>query len=283
MRRLRLLSREEQLLRETVRGMLQEVDPETERLSSDLGISTPKKGDMVSAMSRVGVVSDVLGVLANFAGNHPFVKGLNISADIMSVGAAGYLMYDEWTRHGLAMEAVEMLRAENDSYHDVTGSYGHDVDDLNKFELYYDARAFCAAVQVLLGIAAAVPSVIQALGGNPMSMTSAAEIGLKVAKVAITSLTAADAEGHIDLAQSVTDTLSKIGKLWDKVSKTSQYAALIDKYGPEVLATFRDPKVKAAITVAASSTVQGGGLPLTKTAMDAADIIEKTLPKLKAA
>jgi hypothetical protein len=281
LRSLRVMSREEQLLREAVRAMLQEVDPETERLSGVSGV--PKQDIWADTATKVGVASDILGAVLNFIPtSHPAVTLSNVGADVVSVIASGYLLHDEKSRHDLAMNAVEMLRAENDFYHDATGSYGHSVETLNKFELYYDARALCAAVQFLLGLVAAVPSVMQALGySSPLSMSSAVELGLKLAKAAVAALTAADSAGRIDLAQGVTNALDTIGDLWDTVSKSPKYAAVVDKYAGEVLALFKDPKFRAAIAAGLllDPATQGVG----RTTLLAVDVIEKTLPKLQTA
>ena len=275
------MGREEQLLRETVRAMLQEVDPETERLSGVSGV--PKQDIWADTATKVGVASDILGAVLNFIPtSHPAVTLSNVGADVVSVIASGYLLHDEKSRHDLAMNAVEMLRAENDFYHDATGSYGHSVETLNKFELYYDARALCAAVQFLLGLVAAVPSVMQALGySSPLSMSSAVELGLKLAKAAVAALTAADSAGRIDLAQGVTNALDTIGDLWDTMSKSPKYAAVVDKYAGEVLALFKDPKFRAAIAAGLllDPATQGVG----RTTLLAVDVIEKTLPKLQTA
>ena len=104
MRRLRLMGKEEQLLRETVRGMLQEVDPETEHLSKILRVPEKQAGGVEDTVSTVGMTSDVMGALANLASG-PLALGINVGADIISVAAATYLMREEAKRYDSAMRA----------------------------------------------------------------------------------------------------------------------------------------------------------------------------------
>lgn len=251
MRRLRVMRKEEQLLRETVRGMLQEVDPETARLSGVLRVPAQKKGDLEDVALKAGVTSDIMGALANL-GDSPPVVGINIGADIISLSAATYLMRKEAKRYDVAMTALSRLQAMNDFHFDASGSYTYDPEDLKKFDLYYTTRNVIAAVQYLLSIIAATSSVlglIPGVGGTTGS-ASVAEWSAKGVKLALVGLTAADALGKIDLSQLVTDILSNITDVWKTISSKSEYAAIVNTYAPKVAEIFSNPAIRASVAAA---------------------------------
>lgn len=252
MRRMRLMGREEQLLREAVRGMLQEVDPETERLSGVLRVPVQKKGDLEDVALKVGVTSDIMGALANIGGDSPAVMGINIGADIISMSAATYLMRKEAKRCGVAMTALSRLQAMNDFHFNASGSYTYDPEDLKKFDLYYTTRNVIAAVQYLLSIIAATSSVLGLIPGvgGATGSASVAEWSAKGVKLALVGLTAADALGKIDLSQLVTDILSNITDAWETISSKSEYAAIVNTYTPKVAEIFSNPAIRASITAA---------------------------------
>jgi len=252
MRRSRLMSGEVQMLREAVRRMLQEVDPETERLSGVLRVPVQKKGDLEDVALKVGVTSDIMGALANLGGDSPAVMGINIGADIISMSAATYLMRKEAKRYDVAMTALSRLQAMNDFHFNASGSYTYDPEDLKKFDLYYTTRDVIAAVQYLLSIIAATSSVLGLIPGvgGATGSASVAEWSAKGVKLALVGLTALDALGKIDLSQHVTDILSNITDAWETISSKPEYAAIVNTYTPKVAEIFSNPAIRASITAA---------------------------------
>lgn len=280
MRRLRLMRKEEQLLRETVRGMLQEVDPETERLSKVLRVPEKKTGSFEDTVSTVGMTSDVMGALANLASG-PIALGINVGADIISVAAATHLMGKEAKRYDIAMTALSRLQAMNDFHFDASGSYTYDPEDLKKFDLYYTTRDAFAATQYLLSVMAAFSSV---LGLIPVvgSVAGKAEWWLKGGKAALVGFTVLDAKGTIDLSQGITEILSSIADAWETISSKSEYAAIVNTYAPKVAEIFSNPAVRSSVAAAAMSQ----NPTLGSVANDVAQSVETittALPKLRAA
>lgn len=284
MRRLRLMSREEQILRETVRSILQEVDPETERLSKILRVPAQKQGDLESVALKAGVTSDIMGALANFGGESPLIVGLNVGADIVSMSAATYLMTKEAKRYNIAMAALSRLKAMNDFHFDASGSYTYDPEALEKFDLFYTTRELFAAVQYLLSIIAAVSSLLNVIPGmsGGTSASSLSEWAVKGGKLLLVSLTSADAMGIIDLAQGVTDILEKIKSAWKSISSKSEYAAIVDTYAPKVAEIFSNPVTRAAVATAVMT--QNPALRSVATDITrSVSTITTALPKLQAA
>ena len=281
MRRLRLMSREEHLIRETVRGMLQEVDPETERLSKVLRVPAQQKGDFESTVQSAGMTSDIMGALANLGGDSPPIIGINVGADVISVAAATYLMNKEAKRYDIAMAALARLEAMNDFHFDASGSYTYDPEDLKKFDLYYTTRDLFASVQYALSVMAAASSIL-GLIPVPGSAASQLEWVLKGGKFILVGITSLDASGKIDLSQRMTDILSSIADAWETISSKSEYAAIVNTYAPKVAEIFSNPAVRASVAAAAMSQ----NPTLGSVANDVAQSVETittALPKLRAA
>ena len=284
MRRLRLMSREEHLIRETVRGMLQEVDPEIERLSKMLRVPAQKKGSLEDTATNVGVVSDIMGALANFGGSNPAAVAVNVTADIISVTSANYLVKKEIRRGNIAMTALKRLRAMNDFHYDASGSYTYDPEDLEKFELFYIARETIAATQFLLSVIAAVSSLLGLLPGlgGGTSGASLTEWAMKGGKLGLVAITAADAAGVIDLAQTMTDILETIKKAWTMISSKSEYAAIVNTYAPKVAEIFSNPSTGTAIVTALLS-LHPSARSFAVDISQCVSILATSLPKLQAA
>lgn len=284
MRRLRLMSREEQLLREAVRSILQEADPETERLSKVLRVPGKKQGDLEDVASTVGLTSDVMGALANLGGDSPPIIGINIGADIISVAAATYLMNKEAKRYDIAMAALARLEAMNDFHFDASGSYTYDPEALEKFDLFYTSRVVFAAVQYLLSIIAAGASLLGLIPGvgGAISGASVTEWSVKAGKLALVGITAADTLEYIDLAQTMTDILEKFKSAWKTISSKSEYAAIVDTYAPKVAEIFSNPVTRAAVATAVMT--QNPALRSVATDITrSVSTITTALPKLQAA
>jgi len=281
MRRLRVMSKEEQLLRETVRGMLQEVDPETERLSKVLRVPAQQKGDFESTVQSAGMTSDIMGALANFGGDSPPVVGINVGADIISIVAATYLMRKEHKRYNIAMTALSRLQAMNDFHFDASGSYTYDPEDLKKFDLYYTTRDLFASVQYALSVMAAASSILGLIPGAG-GAASQLEWVMKGGKFILAGITTLDASGTIDLSQSMTDILSSIADAWASISSKSEYAAIVNTYAPKIAEIFSNPAVRASVAAAAMTQ----NPTLGSVANDVAQSVETittALPKLRAA
>lgn len=284
MRRLRVMSREEQLLRETVRSILQEADPETERLSKVLRVPGKKQGGLEDVASTVGLTSDVMGALANLGGDSPPIIGINVGADVISVAAATYLMNKEAKRYDIAMAALARLEAMNDFHFDASGSYTYDPEDLEKFDLFYTSRDVFAAVQYLLSIIAAGASLLGLIPGvgGAISGASVTEWCVKGGKLALVGITTADTLEYIDLAQTMTDILEKFKSAWKTISSKSEYASIVDTYAPKVAEIFSNPATRAVVATAVMT--QNPALRSVATDITrSVSTITTALPKLQAA
>ena len=256
MRRLRLMSKEEQLLRETVRGVLLEVDKDIEGIYKKHGISLDSEEEHF--WSSISSITDAVGILMNAGG--PTFMLPNLAMDAFSL----YGSYTTWSkesdRYNESQEALETLQLKNVHYEDVNGTPAIDPELLRKFDQYATIRYTLSSCLLLLSgiatigsVAAMVPSIPTVAGGT------AVEGIAKGGKFAIAGLQLLESEGVIDMAGGISGTAEKLksllvaaGAAHDKVAASSQHTKLFNEIMPAAIAIYQNPEIKKKLTSGAA-------------------------------
>lgn len=262
MRRLRLMSREEQLLREAVRNILVEVDKDVAAMYAQQGISLGSPEE--TFFSAIGAITDVVGGFLNFTGSDMVVP--NAVMDAASLATAWKVWSKEWARYKQSDEAFEALSLKNQHYEDVNGTPAIDPELIRKTQRYANVRITTSACMFLLSGIAAVSSLI-AMIPSPRA-TAAGTTGEFVAKgvkIVLGLIQFLDSQGVIDMTgtaadatESIKSGLASAGSAWDAVSRTSQHAQLINSVLPDVIAWYNSPGLKRKLKFGAAIAMEDG-------------------------
>ena len=186
MRRMRLMGREEQLLRETVRGIIEGIadaspaesqrylKPDEDALQKKIeDLSLPQQNAFDVMLSVAGISSDAVGLGANWI---PDLAPANIPADLASLGIA----WVSYVRSEMRLdEAKQLLR--NDSR--VT------EEERNEIIQTYDDFA---AMQSLLCAASLIATFFSVLDFFGVKLAGFVELGVKIIKIAFSVLSILD-------------------------------------------------------------------------------------------
>ena len=186
MRRMRLVAREEQLLRETVRGIIEGIadaspaesqrylKPDEDALQKKIeDLSLPQQNAFDVMLSVAGISSDAVGLGANWI---PDLAPANIPADLASLGIA----WVSYARSEMRLdEAKQLLR--NDSR--VT------EEERNEIIQTYDDFA---AMQSLLCAASLIATFFSVLDFFGVRLAGFVELGVKIIKIAFSVLSILD-------------------------------------------------------------------------------------------
>lgn len=248
MRRLRLMSREEQLLRETVRNILLEVDKDVEDLYKQQGISLGS--DEEHFFSSIGSVADITGVLLN-AGGPTFIIP-NLIMDALSFSTAWMTWDAERERYDKSKESLAALQRKNQP--------AIDPAILRKFEQYLTVRFVLSSCLLTLSGISVIGSLVAMLPTPPTFLGgSFVEIAAKGGKIVIGVAQLLDAEGTIDLSGTVSGAIDKLKSVFgvavathDRVTDSSQYAKVVNEVIPDIVAIYQNPAVKQRLTSGAA-------------------------------
>jgi hypothetical protein len=253
MRRRRAVSREEALLRETVRQIM-EVDKKIADIAKQQGIPDVMVDDQETAWKDIGSAFDIMGALSNLA-DHPLVTGLNYGSDVLSLVAAIELRSIERKRYDLAMNAYDMLVAQNNFYHDATGTWSYQPSDLDVFKRYYSIRRWLSIISLCLTIISIVGSV--AAFRNPTGTGSKVEWAMKGAKLALAALQKLDAEDKIDIAQSVENIIESVSVACEAIERALFGSNYISEYGVPVTDQMSNVLRQPAVALLLKGTLAG--------------------------
>jgi hypothetical protein len=253
MRRRLTVRREEALLRETVRQIM-EVDKKIADIAKQQGIPDVMVDDQESAWKDIGSAFDIMGALSNLA-DHPLVTGLNYGSDVISLVAAIELRSIERKRYDLAMNAYDMLVAQNNFYHDATGTWSYQPSDLDVFKHYYSIRRWLSIISLCLTIISIVGSV--AAFRNPTGTGSKVEWAMKGAKLALAALQKLDAEDKIDIAQSVENIIESVSVACEAIERVLVGSNYISEYGVPVTDQMSNVLRQPAVALLLKGTLAG--------------------------
>jgi len=195
MRRLRLQGQNERLLREAVRGMLNEgiadASPEeSRRWSEDVRANLPQQDTTDDVISGLGIASDSIGLALNYVRTW-WAKPVNLLFDHTSV-LASVVQYSR-----AASRYEEFVFTKNlDTL---------DPDELEDLRFIYEADYYIAATFAVISVAAAAASVAEIVGWQPGSAVEAGLKGLKIIGSITYGLSISEVAGlsPADIAQRV--------------------------------------------------------------------------------
>ena len=196
MRRLRVMSREEQLLRETVRGMLSEAGFGDVKLA-DSYVDPPEADSFDSVLNWIEGLSDIGGVAVNLS-THPAGLAANALLDVVSFLSA----FLQWSR---AKERhVKVINMQNQIRPDQRAQV---------LEAYRTARNLSFFL-LMLTVAAWIASTADMLGlkGPGGALEAAAKVAkLVMPAVAVLNKTVDTATIYRDTERFMIDTASYVG------------------------------------------------------------------------
>jgi hypothetical protein len=183
------------------------------------------------------------------------VTGLNYGSDVLSLVAAIELRSIERKRYDLAMNAYDMLVAQNNFYHDATGTWSYQPSDLDVFKRYYSIRRWLSIISLCLTIISIVGSV--AAFRNPTGTGSKVEWAMKGAKLALAALQKLDAEDKIDIAQSVENIIESVSVACEAIERALFGSNYISEYGVPVTDQMSNVLRQPAVALLLKGTLAG--------------------------
>ncbi len=255
MRRNRLLGREEQLLREAVRGILegiadagpaeservrQSFEQEREQRRSETMSNLPQGGTTDSVLSGLGITSDIAGVVLNRFESSWWGKPANILADGFSLMFASMQLSRTADRYREVYVDTDLSSLSQDQVDDVLFVYQFD---------YMVAK--CMWVLSLAGFAA---SVAQVAGWEPGTVFEVLVKGIKWGMFGVSIVDSTSGSGSAILA---------VSKRLDEISSWvngPQFAALTDAV-KSVTAMIGTKEGQVSIAAASAKLAMGGLVP----------------------
>jgi len=223
MRRLRVLRRDEQLLRETVRGMLSEAGFGDVKLA-DSYVDPPDADSFDSVLNWIEGIADLGGVVAN-ASKHPAAIAANVVLDVVSFLSA----FVQWSRAKERHEEVIRIQTQI-----------HPERRTQVLETYRTARNL-AFFLLMLTIAAWIASTADTLGlkGPGGSLEAAAKVAKFVMPaVAVLNKTVDTATIYRDTERFMIDTASYVSGPMLKQAATAA-VDIVERNAQEIVSVLR--------------------------------------------